>query len=650
MFMQTNKCQDQRLLDIQNSYPDRTEDAIITAEMKRRGLSIRYKILLLLTLVPLVTLALYLVVAVSVFKKDKLAYVFETSLSAAQTLSGQTTTELNGTLSSAKPAMQEFLAERSFGNVTQAIFESGGNLEWIAAFRKTGSAYEQLGVAEKIKGTGDRDLRSFGDLTPILTEVSQKGRLIRVPFKDDRVLIVERVGSEQSSDEQIFLIVSRLPDLANSFRASSGEVYLVNSQNFIFYGPSGSQVNYLTEKVPENFMGGNAEQKSNSGTQEVKDHSGNILLASYSKVNFADLSVVSLVDRDEALRAVDILIRRSIVFFVLLISASTIVSLIASGSLTSALTDLFGATKRVAEGDFDIKVQVRSSDEIGSLADSFNAMASEVSRLVGETAEKARMESELKTAQTVQETLFPPTLADINGFKVAGYYEPASECGGDWWHYCKVENKIFLWIGDATGHGAPAALITSAAKSAATIIERLNVEPAQALDLLNRAIFDVSKGKIMMTFFLGSFDLETHEFIYANASHEAPFLIKLSDQALKKKDLIPLNDVNNPRLGQGRETRYEQTKIKLDLGDRILFYTDGIPDIEDPEKKAWGEREFIKGIISSNKDYPPIADAVQTLVQQFSSFRQMAPLKDDITFFMGHFEKNVDEIPAGDVT
>lgn len=325
----------------------------------------------------------------------------------------------------------------------------------------------------------------------------------------------------------------------------------------------------------------------------------------------------------------------------MIISVSTIVSLFASGSLTSALTDLFGATQQVAEGDFTIRVKARSNDEIGSLADSFNAMAGEVSRLMGETAEKARMESELKTAQTVQETLFPATVAELAGMSIAGHYEPASECGGDWWHYSQVDEKILLWLGDATGHGAPAALITSAAKSAATIIERLDVDPAHAMQLLNRAIYDVSKGQIMMTFFLASFDSKTKKLTYANASSEAPYLIKKQEGVLKKKDLVPMNDVNSPRLGQARDTIYEQTTIDLEPGDRILFYTDGIPDIENPEKVSWGEREFVKAIIETNKEYPPVRESVAGLVELFSAYRQNSPLKDDITFFMAQVSEDV---------
>ncbi len=615
--------------------------------MKRRGLSIRYKILLFLILVPLITLAAYLILAVGIFKKDKIAYVFDSTLAVAQTLSAQSTTELNGVLSSAKPVMQEFLSKRNFGEVSKVVFDSEDRLAWLVAYRKTANGFERQGLAEKLEGVAERDLQSFGDLTPLWTEVSQKGRLIRVPFKDDRVLIVERVGQggqEPDHAEEYFMMLSRIPELANSFRSANSEVYLVSETGFVLFGPSDSKVNYLTNRISEDFVRKIREQGRQAGTEEVRGVDGSVLLSSFARVNFGELTVVSLVNREAALMAVNEMVRRSVYFFILLISLSTILSLLGSRRLTSALTDLYGATKKVAEGDFSFRVQLKATDEVGSLAESFNFMASEVSRLMGERSEKARMESELKTAQTVQETLFPPSRAQILEFDISGYYEPASECGGDWWHYCQVEDKIFLWIGDATGHGAPAALITSAAKSASTIIERLNVDPSHAMQLLNRAIYDVSKGRMMMTFFLGCIDLKTHELIYSNASHEGPFLIRKMDRPFTKQDLIPLNEVVNPRLGQSRETRYDQTSVKIYPGDRIMFYTDGLPDIESPEKAAWGEREFLKAIVACNKDYPPIDQAVKGMVRKLADFRQGAPLKDDITFFMVQFTGEAENV------
>jgi sigma-B regulation protein RsbU (phosphoserine phosphatase) len=598
---------------------------------------LRTKILILLTVIPLLTLALYLLLAIEVFKNDKIAYVFETSSGVAKGLAAQTNSTLHSILSSSKPVMQEFILEKDFSELSRKIFESDIDIDWMAAYVSSSETLfpEQKSIIEKISGTASVELSAFGNLNPIFTEVRLQNRLIRVPFKDDRVLMVERVLNPESKSEVFFLIMCRLPEILSTFKTPSGvESYLINDQGFVLFGPAGTEATYLATKYETDFLERAKEKKVSFGTDLLKSQSGKEFLGSFAQLNHANLFVVSFVDKQEALNAVVVLVRKSAIFFLMLLCVTTIVALIGSGSITKAITKLVEATKKVAEGEFDIKVEVKSRDEVGSLADSFNAMAAEVSRLMLETAEKARMEGELKTAQTVQETLFPEANHDFKDFRVSGHYEPASECGGDWWHYCKVENKVYLWIGDATGHGAPAALITSAAKSAATIIERLNVEPAHALRLMNRAIYDVSKGKIMMTFFLASYDSVTKKLLYSNASHEAPFLIKKTEGKLLKKNLIPLNEVNNPRLGQAIDTEYEQTEIQLDEGDRILFYTDGIPDINNQKNEAWGERNFLKSILKNSTDFPPILDTMQGMVKDFSEFRQGTSLIDDITFFM----------------
>jgi sigma-B regulation protein RsbU (phosphoserine phosphatase) len=291
------------------------------------------------------------------------------------------------------------------------------------------------------------------------------------------------------------------------------------------------------------------------------------------------------------------------------------------------------AAQRISSGDFTKKVLVKSNDEIGSLAESFNLMSKEVSRLLDETAEKARMAGELQTAKTVQETLFPPNLKKFDYVEIAGHYEPASECGGDWWYYTKTDSKLILCIGDATGHGAPAALITSAARSAASVLESFDLEPQQIMRLLNKAIYDVSKGKVMMTFFLAVIDLETSTLNYCNASHEPPFLVKGGIDQPKKKDLIPLMEVNNSRLGQSPTSDYDQYAMDIEPDDFLLFYTDGIADIQNPKGVALGEREFLKIILKSltGREHPE--KFIQEMNQSLSDYRRNTNLVDDVTFF-----------------
>jgi sigma-B regulation protein RsbU (phosphoserine phosphatase) len=345
--------------------------------------------------------------------------------------------------------------------------------------------------------------------------------------------------------------------------------------------------------------------------------------------------VTSLIDKKTALSVIKILLRKSLLFFGLLLFITLLVSILSSKTLTQALRELYSATKRVAEGDFSFRVNINSNDEVGSLAESFNLMSEEVSRLLSETAEKARMESELQTARTVQETLFPPLNANFsNIITLSGHYEPASECGGDWWHYTKVGNKILMCIGDATGHGAPAALITSAARSASSVMENFDLEPTEIMRLLNRAIYDVSKGKVMMTFFLAVVDLNSLQMTYCNASHEFPFLIKNTNRPPLKKDIIPLLDVTSPRLGQDRNTIYKHSTIKVDAGDLFLFYTDGIADIKNLKNESFGERNFIKVILECIKDYPSPSVTIDRLKHNIQSFRQGTILEDDVTFFV----------------
>lgn len=641
-----------------------------------KSLSIRVKILLLLTLLPMLVLGAYLYMAIEVFQNDKIAYVFEGTTSISRTLSLQASTDFNAILTAARPILQDYTGDQNFGPVSKSLMSGDGAIKWVAVF-----APDEAGkfVQKALVGRSDdvvtadepQNTNVNPDQSPspvlvgssagakpfpaaqakldqilnkflgIVEKIPQVRRMFSIPLKEDGMLLGEFVDDPLNSRRFVFLIYFSSDDLFHAFRSPGGsENFLVDSGGKVLMGPTELEGQALDMRFTLSSLIP-SESPQPAGTEEVIDNKGEKFLVSFARLNIGQLTVVSAVPKRAALQAVTILIRKSIIFFAVLICVTVIVSLVASKNLTAALTQLFQATQRVAQGRFDIRVKVTSTDEVGSLAASFNKMAAEVSRLMSETAEKARMESELRTAQTVQETLFPPASAQISDLSIVGYYEPASECGGDWWHYNWVNGKVFLWIGDATGHGAPAALITSAAKSASTIIENLRVDPATALDLLNRAIYDISKGKIMMTFFLACYDPRSRELTYANASHESPYLIKRGDSPPKKRDLIPLNEVNNPRLGQSRETRYQQTVVSLTEGDRILFYTDGIPDIQNPKKEAWGEREFIKSVLSSNKDYAPIDEAVARLTKSFQIHRQAAPLIDDITFFMAEVRSQI---------
>jgi sigma-B regulation protein RsbU (phosphoserine phosphatase) len=605
--------------------------------MATNRFSIRYKILILLTLIPMVALGVYGFLAVKVFRDDKIAYVFDSSRNISASLATQVKTQLNSILGIAKFMMQDFLQQAQFTPLSQRLFDSEASIEAVGVFKggTVNQGFTLQGNLEKNKDLFNTLWTGWGsEAQSVLDSAIQRKRLVKKRKGDDRLFLFEVASSPGRPEIYIFVIVYRASDLKEVFSENQGmQVLLTDQEGRVLFGPDEYEGQMLSTKIPVSFLAKESGTVT-QGAETVKDMENKDLLVSYSKVGFSDLMVITTVDQGRALNATQVLARKSGFFLVVMISFIVILSLLISRSLTESLTSLFLATRKVSEGKFDFKVNVKANDEIGTLAENFNLMAGEVSRLLVQTAEKARMENELLTAKTVQETLFPQSQNRMGPLGISGFYEPSSECGGDWWHYCEVGDRALLWIGDATGHGAPAALITSAAKSAATIIEILDVTTAQALELLNRCIYDVSKGQIMMTFFLASFDFRTSKLTYSNASHESPFLIRKSDLPIKKKDLVSLNEVISPRLGQARDTKYQETTVSVEKGDMIFLYTDGVQDIQNPSAKSWGEREFVKALIEASRENPSAEVSAARFVEAFQTFRKGSALIDDVTFFV----------------
>lgn len=604
-------------------------------EEKRVGLSLKYKLLVLLTVIPVVSLGLYFFLATGEFKEDKIAYVHDSSAAVAKSLSTQVRAEVNSFLEAVKPMVSNYdQVEKRFNETGLKLFQDAGRIDGLILFQKRqNSQYERIG---ELKRSGQYVESFLADQKTIMESVEKAARdevdLSAPQYLDKHLVIGYRAGDKEAASQLVLVGLYRAGELRSSFVDSKlYKMYLINKQNRVFVGADQGEEN------KEVFVKVNSAKLPEGS---LESDVGESKLVGYAGVGFSGLSVSAVVKKQDALKAVDKLVWKSVTFFLALIAATIIISLFASIQLTSALRDLYNATKLIAKGDFSIRVESRTNDEVGGLADGFNFMAGEVSRLMKETADKARMQGELETVKIVQETLFPEDEAQIGDYKIIGHFEPASECGGDWWNYSQMGDKLYLWIGDATGHGAPAAMVTSAAKAAATIVEDLpGITPTKALEIMNKAIHETSKGKILMTFFVASIDLKTGEMVYANASHEPPYVVRKKEGKYSKRDLEPLLDSNGPRLGDQRDSTYNEGRVEFNPGDSILFYTDGIVDLESPDGKIWGERGFIRTLVESANNGPALEPKMDHMKQKISDFRSDTELVDDITLFMCQYEE-----------
>jgi serine phosphatase RsbU (regulator of sigma subunit) len=250
-------------------------------------------------------------------------------------------------------------------------------------------------------------------------------------------------------------------------------------------------------------------------------------------------------------------------------------------------------------------------------------MAIQIVRLLEVQAVAARQEAELRTAQAFQTTLFPKRVENETYFRVQGHYRSASECAGDWWSYYRLSaSRTLVLVADATGHGAPAALVGATAfgffeNYARSVIAGTRQEqaPASLLRAFNDMLWESGAGRSSMTMFLLLLDSETHELTYVNAGHVPCLFLPrdASDERLSRKkrkaqrhasefgadestqpgnvpaepvpaEVIPHGKRSAPLLGAGSvlgfgpDPQFEEKTLQLRHGDRFFLYTDGLTE------------------------------------------------------------------------
>ncbi|MCC7404886.1 MAG: serine/threonine-protein phosphatase [Bdellovibrionales bacterium] len=307
-----------------------------------------------------------------------------------------------------------------------------------------------------------------------------------------------------------------------------------------------------------------------------------------------------------------------------------------SGDLAK-LSDLGARQLYVPAAEVSDLLEFNLQDFLVESVENYNAEV-----LARELAARKRMSGELEMAKVVQDALFPANTYEDDLIKIKGLYRTSSECGGDWWFYNVLESKAYFFIGDATGHGVPAALVVSAARASAGLIA---LYPEMSLSLLmsilNHAIYGTSRGKILMTFILASLDLRTGEVKICNASHEPPMVFPVQNN-LKMRDIITLVGKVGPRLGDSLTSTYKETSYQLQVRDRIFFYTDGIPELQNHNQEMWSEQKMIRTLLKSLQKGPGIETAITDLEAGVENHRGGRPLNDDITYFFVEFKRRLE--------
>jgi serine phosphatase RsbU (regulator of sigma subunit) len=188
-------------------------------------------------------------------------------------------------------------------------------------------------------------------------------------------------------------------------------------------------------------------------------------------------------------------------------------------------------------------------------------------------------------------------------------------------------------IGDVTGHGVPSAMITAAAKAACDVVRTTDgaaLTVTHLLEVMNRAIFESAKRKIVMTCFASILDPKTRTITYANAGHTFPYLFRPHEPGTTDSgnDFQVLMSRGN-RLGDLEESTYSEKTNQLQPGDVLVWYTDGIVECENERGEEYGEKRF-RAAIRRAAALDPVAMR-ESVVSAAGTFFGERTRKDDIT-------------------
>ncbi|MCX6123180.1 MAG: SpoIIE family protein phosphatase, partial [Proteobacteria bacterium] len=394
-----------------------------------------------------------------------------------------------------------------------------------------------------------------------------------------------------------------------------------------------------------------------SGFQDVyEDSSGRRKLGAYSQIpGYNNLYAIVEKDAEAAFLAITRNYYSATLWALLFTFMAILLSFVGAGSATRSIRDLVTVTREIASGNFTARALPRSKDEIAELGTSVNHMAGRITALLSNEVEKARYEKELETARMVQSTFFPKQDVRLGPLTATGYYQPATECGGDLWGHYKVdEHRQLLFIADVMGHGAPAALVTAIGyaicQAVASILvdePNLNSSPSKLLERLNMIIYDAVEGKISMTFFAAMLDFSTGVMTYANAGHNFPVIMTRNPddarvgKAAKAKPasayIIPLQLQGTP-LGIDRAAEFKEKQTSICAGDLIFLFTDGLIENQLPEGKPMGRKNLIEMLAQwGDQDcFGVKKSALDAATALFGSTN----LNDDVTIVVAEIDKN----------
>ena len=252
---------------------------------------------------------------------------------------------------------------------------------------------------------------------------------------------------------------------------------------------------------------------------------------------------------------------------------------------------------------------------------------------VGETE---RISAELNVANHIQTSMLPnlfPAFPEREEFDIYAGMTPAKEVGGDFYDFFMVDDRhLAVVIADVSGKGVPAALFMVIGKTLIKDHTQPGRDLGEIFTEVNELLCESNSEGLFITAFEGVLDLDTGDFVYVNAGHDAPFICRRdgSYEPLAVKAGFVLAGMENTKFSEGR--------ITLTEGDKLFHYTDGVTEATNADNELYGKERLLL-VLNKNKGQTP-KETLASVKADIDTFVGEAPQFDDITMLCVEYRKS----------
>ena len=320
--------------------------------------------------------------------------------------------------------------------------------------------------------------------------------------------------------------------------------------------------------------------------------------------------------------------------FLVIELAAFVMGLALARSITGSIHALSIGTDRIRRGDFSQRISIASGDQLGDLAESFNAMTASVEGLLHQAAEKKRLENELRLARQIQMSLLPRGPTSVPGLSVTAVCRPAREVGGDYYDFIRLgERRLGLLVADVSGKGTSAALYMAELKGLMLSLGYIYESPRQLLIEANRIMAGALDSRSFITMLYAVIDLEAGTLTYARAGHTP--LIYASQNGARR--VVRILAPDGLVLGlHGFERQFvellEEHHLAVRPGDVAVLFTDGVTEAMNENDDLFGEERLAR-LLGEDRDGSS-ESLHERILRDIDDFVGAAAQHDDMTMVL----------------